>query len=684
MSPRLPFVTGSVWRPSAAGCFTRFVPCLLALLLAAAAAFAGTDNSTATAGKSAPLEVVRVTPSGEDVPPGRQVIFEFNRPVVPLGRMERNASEIPIAFDPPLSCNWRWLNPSTLACQLNQKDATVPATRYRCTIRPGIAAEDGSTLPGELTRTFVTERPRVLETRTKTWLSPGLPQFTLRFNLPVEEKSIAAHLYFRSGPENRVPAEVAEQTEQHEWENWKKGTVWLVKPKTELPGGRDCDLMVEPGIVSTAGPEPGVESKKVNGFRTFPPFRFLGVKCSDLTNKDIFINPDDPASGRLRCNPDHEISVVFSSPVLVDGLREGLRITPDPAKGKPDYDPWEDIGSYSRLSEDRGRKETTYEQQLPELRPFMEYRLQGRAGRITDEFGRGLAKGFDMRLLTDHFPPDFALYKSMPVLEKGLETDAPLLATNLNRIDLSYETLTVDGKSPQRSGTISVSKPLDSMAVVPLGIRKLLAGASGVVKGRFNTHPPVPGKPAADRWFFAQVTPFAVHVKLGHQNTLVWVTDLRTGEPVPDVDVRIYRDTFKAMTALPEFLAQDQTRADGTAALPGTVTLDPDLKLSGSYEADAPHLFVRCRKGPDLAVVPLDFDFRVDAEGSNHDYIPSWQRSRYGHTKAWGATAQGIYKSGGHRPVQDLRERSGQQAFCPRAEGRVCSQGDGSHGQSDL
>ena len=33
------------------------------------------------------LQVVRITPTGRDVPAGRQIVFQFNRAVVPVGRM---------------------------------------------------------------------------------------------------------------------------------------------------------------------------------------------------------------------------------------------------------------------------------------------------------------------------------------------------------------------------------------------------------------------------------------------------------------------------------------------------------------------------------------------------------------------------------------------------------------------
>ena len=44
-----------------------------------------------------------------------------------------------------LDCEWRWLDTSNLACQLGDKAAMHPATRYMVTVRPGITTEDGAT-----------------------------------------------------------------------------------------------------------------------------------------------------------------------------------------------------------------------------------------------------------------------------------------------------------------------------------------------------------------------------------------------------------------------------------------------------------------------------------------------------------------------------------------------------------
>src|SRR5690349_14185002 len=92
------------------------------------------------------LLITNVTPSGRNVPEGRQIVIQFNRPVVPIGRMDRSAAEIPIEISPALDCQWRWIDRSALACQLGDAGRFKLATGYTLTVRPGIAAEDGATI----------------------------------------------------------------------------------------------------------------------------------------------------------------------------------------------------------------------------------------------------------------------------------------------------------------------------------------------------------------------------------------------------------------------------------------------------------------------------------------------------------------------------------------------------------
>jgi hypothetical protein len=178
---------------------------ILLFLLISLALPAWAQEKGASPGKD--LRILRITPTGIEVPPGRQLVIQFDRPVVPLGRMERDAGELPITIEPQLNCQWRWLDPANLACNLGEKDALQPATEYRLVVGPGITDEGGATLGETVRHTFTTIRPRITEAWFKTWLGPRLPQNSVRGNLPVDLGSLTDHLlYLADG--RRIPAKV--------------------------------------------------------------------------------------------------------------------------------------------------------------------------------------------------------------------------------------------------------------------------------------------------------------------------------------------------------------------------------------------------------------------------------------------------------------------------------------------
>ncbi|MFH0782731.1 MAG: alpha-2-macroglobulin family protein [Pseudomonadota bacterium] len=592
------------------------------------------------------LRILRITPSGVEAPAGRQIVIQFDRPVAPLGRMERNAEELPITIEPKLNCQWRWLNPANLACNLDEKDALLPATEYRLSIAPGIISADNTTLADTVHHTFSTLRPRITAAWFKSWLGPHRPQTSVRGNLPMDLSSLSAHLFYSSGGQ-RIAATIEEDPDYPTSAKDKSNLIWLVSPSTDLPVGVVTLLQVEPGIVTPMGAAPGNERRTLDTIQVIPDFRFLGVRCINNTSKSFDIPPGNPPSTQSRCLPSGGVALLFSAPVLPEDIRGGLNFTPPLSSALPDTDPWEKVYSYSQLSEpySKGKRYTI---DLPEsiIKPYSTYRLQIDANGVKDQFGRSLAEGADMSFTIDHRLPDYALMKNMPVLEKDLDTDANVWAVNLKELLLSYTTVTANGDKTPGSSTIKPVGPEDASIPVPLTIRRLLGKSSGVVQGQFVTQPPLPEKSPEASWFFAQVTPFQVHLKLGHHNSMVWVTDLRTGQPVADVAVRIFKSTFKEFGNPTDALAVAATGKDGVAILPGVTTLDPGLLHVYANEKDDQSLFVSCRKDDDMAILPVRYNYQVAAEGANREYIPEWLRPLYGHIRVWGATAQGIYKAG--------------------------------------
>ena len=642
----------------------------------------GLPDTVNSVTQSPGLNLVRVTPAGMDVPPERQIVFEFDRAVVPVGRMERDAAEIPITISPETDCRWRWLNTRVLACELDETAALKPATRYDIAVNPGIRTEDGATLAKSMVHRFMTERPRVQHTWFRTWKAPGMPFIRLTFNQPVARESVEKHVFMMLDDPNPqrirlhvepdpddlqtpiilpLPGEKivlvpgtdrsavksgVEPEESPANQETAARRIWLISPVVELAPDTKVALKVEPGLVSLSGPERGVENRVLAAFHSFPEFAFEGIECVD--NRDKRITLRSAAGGgeqKARCNPLRPVALVFTAPVIDEEVKNHVTITPDLAGARTDYDPWANRRGYSRLDSPH-KQGRMYPIQLPEvLQANQVYALRSDADKFKDEFGRTLSVPIDFQFATDHRPPDFTLTHPQAVLEKDADTEMPLVVTNLEKITVAYDRLTAHGKQSGQKHELQIPSAEDIAFRMPLQVRDLLQDRSGVVQGQVSSRPPV-DKHFRERWFFVQVTPFQVHVKIGHFNTLVWVTEFASGLPVVDATVKIYRDTYTGLPELPAILTRAVTDSTGVAMLAGIREIDPSLKFIQAYEMAEPRLFVKIEKADDLALVPLDRQFRVDTyRASRYSVFPSLRR-RYGHIHTWGTTAQGVYKAG--------------------------------------
>jgi alpha-2-macroglobulin len=652
---------------------TRWIALLAASVLALGLAWAR---------PSAALEITGVTPAGPNVPAGRQIVIRFDRPVVPLGRMRRDASEIPVETAPALQCDWRWLEPAALACELGPDDAFRLATRYSIVVAPGITAIDGTTTVGVQRFEFVTERPRVSYAGFSTWKSPGTPVLRVLFTQPVTRESVREHLFVSAGAAGATgahrrallvePDPDAADAPVPLADGYEARAVWRVTPSDELPPATRAALTVEPGLVGAQGDEPGDESRVIVEFATFPEFEFLGVVCETLAKERILIAPP-AAAATQRCNPLGAIALSFSAPVIATEIRDHVELAPDLAGDRDDYDPWANRYLHSVLSQphETGR---TYEVWLPErLRAATEYALTSDGDGPRDEFGRALTAPMDLSFATDHRPPSYTLAHETAVLERGVDSEVPLYVTNLDRVTLDYRSLTPAGAPIARSRAIALPDVEDVQYGVSLGVREMLGGDSGALYARLAADPPVP-QSARGRGLFAQVTPYELHVKLGHFSSLVWVVDLATGRPVPDAAVSIYVDRLTRLTADGAKLAVAQTDASGVALLPGTRVLDPQLRLlaygCGETHIDAcARLFVRVDGRDGMALLPLEHRFEVNAFRASNYTVWSRGRPAFGHLHTWGTTAQGVYRAGDTMEFKVYVRDQDNEAYVPAPRG---------------
>ncbi|MEQ1440336.1 alpha-2-macroglobulin family protein [Fontimonas sp. SYSU GA230001] len=579
----------------------------------------------------AELQVTRITPSGDDVRNEGQITIGFDRAVVPLGRMERAASEVPVTITPDPSCQWRWLDPQLLACNLPPDTRLLPATEYRVDVRPELESFDGVKLSQGATLRFVTERPALRYAHVADWRGPEQPELQVTFNQPVTAKSVAAALRL-GGAVEVGPVFMDRQTPFYTPDGEARRS-WRVWPRAPLKPDSAYRLVVQAGLESALGRARGIAADPQFAVRTFPALRYLGIDCQVGDGLRRFA----PGDAVQDCAPLERLSVVFSAPVDANQLRPRLRIDPDPfaGRGAGAEAAWEDAGDNPVIViRGQGR---TYPVGLPfALAAETEYTLDIAAG-VTDRFGRRLDAPVKARITTGARRPRFVFEHGNAVLESGIDSEVPAIVTNLQAVVARYTRMTAAGIEAGQETRVPVAPVRNLAFAMPLDVRGMVGargGTSGAVRGELSAQP-ADGPP---REFFAQVTPWQVHAKFGHANTLVWVTRFDDGAPVADAEVAVIEGFGDAVKA------SGRTDADGLALLPGSAELDPALDRAWKRGDEA--LAVRVRKDGDFALLPLEYEFSVDTWRASREQISAWRRERHGHLRAWGTTAQGVYRAG--------------------------------------
>lgn len=593
------------------------------------------------------LELLRITPEGDGLSGVDSIVLEFSRPVVPVGRMDRTPAEIGVKISPALACEWRWLNTSTLACKLAQEKMPKRATRYHIAVEERFDTTVSEGLAKAYESSFSTELPDLPYPWIDHWDGPAQPVLLVRPNMPIDKDPLREHLVFK-GPDGKLqPVVLSEAPRDEDEEAWQPGSGsekrdrWLVSSKEPLREGVSYSLVLTAGLRGKEGDLALENNKEVLSLRTFPAFELLGVSCFSLSEAEVFV-PSAKTKGAKkaeRCNPLNRIALEFSVPVSLQGLADGVQVAPPLVKGEGSgADLWSEAYSEPARSI-RNVEGARYPLTMPYgLKAVADYSVVAKAGGIRDMFGRTLPVEQSVSFSTDHRLPRLVLDNQVSVLEKDADSQLPIIVNNVSKVDLKYRTVTSAASQEGLSRSYTPYDVKDIAYAYPINVRELLGGRSGIVQGEMLSQPKTSDE---SRWFLSQVTPFSVHVKLGHFSSLAWVTSLSTGLPIEGATVSIVEDTLRSVSASPKVLASGATDASGVSLLPGTEAFDPARALASQWDQAQPRLMVRVAKGDDIALLPIGYEFEVYSEG----VWPS-SNAKYGHLRSWGTTAQGLYKAG--------------------------------------
>lgn len=638
---------------------------------------------------SGPLQIRRISPGGDQVQPGQELVIQFDRTMVALGDMTRAPSQAHVQVSPDPGCEWRWLNTSELACRLAGKTRFRPATEYTVSVDTALTAHDGAHLAAPVTETFTTWLPQVDSADFQHWLGPQQPSYVLRFNMPVVAAAVAAKLVFQ-GPDDSVAAKVEPFTRRREGlillpvpgapgalvaiDNPTPDTpldadkpanearrVWLITATHPLKPDTEYALILQPGLKSPLGPMPGTGGQ-TDTMHTYGAFSFRGINCRNPNTgyPDIYVAPGEKPT--QRCVPG-STRLLFSAPIPRATLAASHWQPAPPTNLRErwkNYPEWflRDR-NYARDADSPDAYPLTF---VPS--PMSGYQVGIPAG-VRDVFGRTLTQPSSVNFLTDHRTPFLDLPPLPAVLEADEPTFVPFRFTNLDRFDFSFHRLFAEdlqpGALPKDSvppASLDLLKQAGSQ-VVPdrivresLGLRDLLRHPSGVAWGQFDW---APNGPYRGYQAFMEVTPYQVFAKVGLFNSLVWVTSFKTGHPVADAQIRLLKTDDGNLDQLHSAAGtMVHTDVDGLAVLPGTATIGeswfkpyrPKLvgkKQDGYYNVG---FYLSAVQGRDMALLPLDGSFKRSMYEASNNSV--WENTRppHGHMRTWLVTSQGIYRPG--------------------------------------
>ncbi len=514
------------------------------------------------------VQVLQISPQGRDRR-ALQAAVVFDRPMVALTDLDSMNQAAPLNCSPEIPSRRRWAGTSTAVLIPEQRGAFPRSTAFRCVVPQGTAALDGTVLEKELSWTFETPRPRVVGVDPYDGADGvGLDQpVVIRFDQPVELATVREHLEVRGG-RRAVSTKVA----------YADGTASEDKAAVEVRFRRQPDttykVTLGKGVTGLEGPLPSTQSWS-SSFSTYPPFE---------------VELEHPESTR-NVSPSTRLRLRFTTPVAEDRVSELLRISPRP----PGWDP------------PKGRWESTVWSYTPILAPQTRYRLSLPSS-LEDVHGQRLTGTTEWTLESGDYDPWLMVPEGFKLVASNNPPELPFKHLNASRVNIALASVDpqqldepegwrdlVDGimyGDPVRRTGAGVAVPNRSqLGAVPIA-DLLNSEGFGWVAARYSA-PNIFGWQGERQYRGLMVfTDLGGTMKVSPSRTDLWVTSLSKGEPVPGVQVELYRGTRRVGSA--------QTDVEGFARVSGAP--------SGGWSRWDHELWALLRKGTDTSIVRLDWD----------------------------------------------------------------------------
>jgi len=507
---------------------------------------------TAAELKAAPeLTVVSAIPKGEIEAAGEaeEILVSFSDAMVALGA-DSARPDFPLLLKPDVAGRVTWLGTKTLSFH---PDTTLPvATEFVATIPTGAKSQVGAMLKQDYMFKFTTQRPRLLRSLPRDgekWVGRNEPVY-LAFNLPMDPRRAQKFVNLVSA-RGQAGFRLRRMTEADQ----KK---LATQPDRRWYAGdfdRDKTLVLEPA--GKYGTESKYTISLAEGLRAREGNLGLKEQASvkfETERVFAFLNLAEIEKHA----PEEPLAFGFSNPVSTGELARNISFLP--AVEIPEY---YTSGEYStdivRLSLDL-KADTVYTVTV--------------SGKLKDRFGNRLGKDVVLKLHTI----DYATYVSMPTghsITEGYGTrNYPVTFLNPDSVELTMAQVSPEEwiRLSQGRGYSGIDEAFDGLTGVhriwkpatkrnqrqTLGIsldEVLGPNENGCVALQVTRFVPNPVRPV-QAWgqkqapagsayrkqsfhAFTQVTGIGITGKFGPEGALLFVTDLKSAQPLSGVQVEL-------------------------------------------------------------------------------------------------------------------------------------------------
>ncbi|MFN2282954.1 MAG: Ig-like domain-containing protein, partial [Anaerolineae bacterium] len=544
------------------------------------------------------LTVTHTTPANgsADLRGDTPVLVVLNHPMVPIncsGQVaDADCPPLPLAFSPGVVGQGTWIN--TSAYRFDPLPAWDVGTVYTAQIPAGVTSVAGATLNEAITWTFTTAPAQVVRIEPEMASTNTPPDTGVRviFNTPMDAQTTAAAFSLSDAdddPADGGPAAGAAIPGNITWEDNNATLVFTPTQNLAL----DTDYVIR--VTDRAGAVNGgilEDGLVVSVFKTAPYPRVV-----DITGTD------ESTSGNTLSYYE-SLRVQFTGLIDQDTLGGHFRLTEN---GDPvEVNFWWD--AYS---------ETNYAYINWDKTPGAEYCLTVLPG-IADRYGNSITEETTACFTGDDMPPIFtpathmnpiALDAAEPARLYFAAVNAPRVSLTLSTMD-EYGFLAYEG-APQaalRQWTLALDSQPNRTALVPVD---LTADGNPLPTGYYHITWTLPD---TERWWNTNLH-FAVvdrHLTLKASATeaLVWVTDLRSAQPVAGAPVRLLDHSgYEIGTGV--------TDADGIARFAISMQQEQWDNYTAVTGTPGQPGFGVARKDWNRGVSPWDFDLQAEYQNPN-------------------------------------------------------------------